>query len=213
MDLEKLRQPRKDWTILNTWIKNFAAEGRIHGHIEATLTLVKEHNIKPEDVAEVRIKSTSRVYQRMGNPATRRYPKTKETADHSSYYTTAIAILDRAMGPEQFSDEKLQDPRVRALVDKVVVEADPELDKFSAPGIVEIITNSGQRYRCEVLQPKGHPVNPMTDADVEEKFRSMAGKFMGEQQMKQIVDTLYNLEKLDDIGTLVKLLVASEQIS
>ena len=112
------------------------------------------------------------------------------------------------MGPEQFSDEKLQDPRVRALVDKVVVEVDPELDKFSAPGIVEIITNNGQRYRCEVLQPKGHPMNPMTDADVEEKFRSMAGKFMGEQQMKQIVDTVYNLESSMTIGTLVKLLVA-----
>ncbi|MBI2988366.1 MAG: MmgE/PrpD family protein, partial [Deltaproteobacteria bacterium] len=62
-------------------------------------------------------------------------------------------------------------------------------------------------------RPKGHPMNPMTDADIEEKFRSMAGKFMGEQQMRQIIDTVYNLEKLDDIGKLVKLLVVPKQIS
>ncbi|MBI2986191.1 MAG: MmgE/PrpD family protein [Deltaproteobacteria bacterium] len=212
MDLEKLRQPRKDWLILNTWVKRFAANGRIQGHIEATLKLVKEHDIRPDDVAEVRIKSTSRVYRQMANPETRRYPKNKYTADHSSYYTTAVAIIDRAVGPDQYSDEKLQDPRVRELADKVFVERDPKLDEFSSPGIVEITTKKGQKYHCELLQPKGHPMNPMTDADIEEKFRSMAGKFMDEKQMRQVIDTVYNLEKLDDIGELVKLLVVPEKI-
>jgi len=213
MDLEKLRQPRKDWTILYAWVKNFAADGRMQGHIEATLTLVKEHDIRAEDIAEVKVKTTSETYRRMANPATRRYPKTKYTADHSSYYATAIAILDRAVGPEQFSDEKLRDPRVRGLADKIFVELDPKLDEFSSPGIVEITSKKGEKYRCQVLQPKGHPMNPMTDADVEEKFRSMAGKFMDEKQMRQVVDTVYNLEKLDDIGDLVKLLVIPGQIS
>ena len=50
-------------------------------------------------------------------------------------------------------------------------------------------------------------MNPMTDADIEEKFRSMAGKYFSEKQMMQIIDTVYNLEKLDDIGDLAKLLV------
>ncbi|MBI2988437.1 MAG: MmgE/PrpD family protein [Deltaproteobacteria bacterium] len=213
MDLEKLRQPRKGWSILNTWIKSLASDGNMQGHLEATLTLVKEHDIRAEDVAEVRIKTTLHTYRRQANPATRRYPKTKYTADHSCYYTTAIAILDRAVGPEQYSDEKLRDPRVRELADKVFVEADPELEKFASPGIVEITTKKGEKYRCEVFQPKGHPMNPMTDADVEEKFRSMAGKLMNEKQMRQIIDAVYNLEKLDDIGKLMKLLVLPPQAS
>jgi hypothetical protein len=50
-------------------------------------------------------------------------------------------------------------------------------------------------------------MNPVTDADLEEKFRSMAGKFMDESQMSHIIDSIYNLEKLEDIGGLVKLLV------
>ncbi len=213
MDLEKLRQPRKDWSILYTWIKNFAAEGNMQGHIEATLKLVKEHDIRPEDVAEVRIKTTSHCYEREANPKTRRYPKTKYTADHSSYYCTAVAILDRAVGFDQFSDEKLRDPRVREMSDKVFVEPDPKLDEFLSSGIVEIITKKSQKYRCEVFYPKGHPMNPMTDGDVEEKFRSMVGKFMGEKQMREIITTIYNLDELHDIGELLKLLVIPGQIS
>ncbi|MBI2987665.1 MAG: MmgE/PrpD family protein [Deltaproteobacteria bacterium] len=213
IDLGKLTQRRKDWTILNTWIKNFAANGQTQGFIAATITLVKEHDIKPEDVAEITIKSNSVVGWHMSDAATHKYPKNVETAGHSAYYLAAIAFLDRAVEPEQFSDQKLRDPKVRELIDKVSIEPARQLDKYSSPGIVEIITKKGQKYRCEVLQPKGHPMNPMSDADVERKFRSMAGKFMGEKQMRQIIDTVYNLEKLDDIGELIKLLVAPGQIS
>ena len=181
----------------------------MHGHIEATLSLVNEHDINAEDVAKVRIRTTAHCYRRMGNPATRRYPKTKYTADHSSYYTTAVAIVDRAVGPDQFSEEKLHDPRVRQLLDKVFIEADPALEEFISPGIVDITTKKGETYHCEVLRPKGHPMNPMTNTDVERKFRSLAGRFMGEEQMREIVATVWNLEQVDDVGKLMAKLVVA----
>ena len=210
MSLDKLRQPRKDWTIRHTWIKSIASNGGALGLLEATLKLVREHDIRPEDVAEVRIRTNSHVYERHGNPG-RRDPKSKYTADHSCYYQTAVAILDRAVGPEQFSDERLRDPRVRELVAKVFVEPDPKTDEFLSSGIVQITTKKGQKYNCQILHPKGHPMNPMSDADVEDKFRSMAGKLVGDPQMQQIIDTIYNLEKLDDVGRLLKLLVIPGQ--
>jgi len=210
MDLESLRRPRQDWTIMNTWIKSLAADGNILGHLEATLTLVNEHDIRAEDVAEVRLRTRPRTYERV---ATHRYPKTKDTADHSCYYTTAIAIFDRAVGPDQLSDEKLRDFRVRELADKVFVEADPKLEESGAPDVTEITTKNGKKYSHQVGHPNGHPMNPMTDADVEEKFRSMARKFMIEQRTNQIIDAVYNLEKVDDIGKLVTLLVIPGQYS
>jgi 2-methylcitrate dehydratase len=93
------------------------------------------------------------------------------------------------------------------LLDKIFVEADPSLEEFSSPGIAEITTKRGEKYSCENRHPKGHPMNPMTDADLEEKFRSMAGKFMDESQMSRIIDSIYNSENLEDIGGLVELLV------
>ena len=209
MDLEKLKQPRKDWTILSTWVKKFAADGDMQGLLEATVTLVERHDIVPQDVAEVRIKTNSYNY-RLADPVKRRHPNNKYAADHSLYYTTAVAIVDRAVGPEQFSEQKLWDPRVRELLDKIFVEPDPSLEEFSSPGIAEITTKRGEKYSCEIRHPKGHPMNPVTDTDLEEKFRSMAGKFMDESQMSHIIDSIYNLEKLEDIGGLVKLLVIPE---
>src|SRR5262245_5222995 len=213
MDLEKLTQPRKNWTILNTWVKRFSADGRMQGVLEAALNVVKEHDIRAEDVAEIRTKTTSDNYRRHCDPATRRYPTTKETADHSLYYCTAVAILERAVGPEQFSDEKLRDPRVRELADKVFVEPDIRLDEFHSPGIAEIITQRGQKFTCEILRPKGHPMNPMTDADIEHKFRSMAANFFGERQMSEIIRTIYGLDKLGDVSELMKLLVTPGRAS
>ena len=207
MDLEKLRQPRKDWTILYTQIRNLGVGGHMHGLIEAALILVKKHNLRAEDVAEVKIKTNSHTQRILANPKARRYPKTKETADHSAYYCAAVAILDRAVGLDQFADEKLQDTRVHELMDKVVIESEPRLEKLVNPALVEITTKKGEKYSCEVLHPKGTPMNPMTDADVEEKFRGYAKKFVGEKQMSGIIDTVYNLEKLDDICDLAKLLV------
>ena len=171
------------------------------------MNLVKEHDIKADDVAEIRVKTLSHIYRREANSPERQVPNNKYTADHSCRYVTAIAIMDRAVGPEQFSDEKLRHPQVRQLINKIVVEPDPELDGFHSPGIVEITTNKEKRYSCRVVHPKGHPMNPMTNADVEAKFTNLAGNFMPEYQMRRIIDTVHNLEKVDDIGELLNLLV------
>jgi 2-methylcitrate dehydratase len=179
----------------------------MQGLLEATLTLVNEHDIKAEDVTHVRVRTSSNVYEGQANSATRRYPKNRYTADHSCFYTTAVAILDRAVGPEQFSQAKLEDPKVRALVDKISVEPDSELEEFDSPGIVEIVTKTGGNYSYRVVHPKGHPMNPMTDAEIEQKFRGIAGKFMSGQQMKEIIDSVANLEKLKDIQKLIALLI------
>jgi 2-methylcitrate dehydratase len=212
MDQEKLKQPRQGWSILNTWIKNFSTEGRMHGAIEATLALINEHDLKPGDIAEVQHRTTAHTARRMGNAPTRRHPKNKYTADHSLYYCTAVAIIDRAVGPEQFTEEKLHDPRVQALADKVFVEADPKLEAYISPGIVEMTTTSGQKYHAEVMRPKGHPMNPMTDADIEHKFRSLARTYMDDTQMTEIIRTVSDLDKLDDIGTLMRLLTVDGSV-
>lgn len=181
---EKLTEPIGKLKILETMYKSVAADATTHGHVTATLQLVKEHDIKPEDVAEVRIKAGSRCVEHTGDPV-KRYPKNKETADHSSYYLTAIAILDRRVGPDQYAPKKLNDPRVRELIDKVVLKADPSLDRFGRAGITEIRTKQGATYVQRVEYPKGDPRNPMTDQELEDKFRNMAEKYMTERQIKK----------------------------
>ena len=134
----------------------------------------------------------------------KRFPRIKEMADHSSYYLTAVAIVDRKVGPDQFTPQKLQDPRIREIINKISMEADPSLDHFGKAGITEIKTKQGVTYKRRVEYPKGDPRNPMTDQELEDKFRSMAEKFMTEKQIKKLIATVYEMEKLDDINKLMK---------
>jgi 2-methylcitrate dehydratase len=195
----------KGFRIMETWFKPFTSCGSTHGHITATLQLVKEHDIKPEDVAQVRVWAGSGDVEHTGQPE-KRYPKNKETADHSSYYLTAIAIIDRNVRPEQFTPEKFEDPKVRELNNKIIFEADPGLC-FPAAGITEITTKQGETYRQRIDYPKGTIHNPMTDQELEDKFRSLASKFMSEAQMKEGIDAIYKIDKLKDVRELMNLLV------
>ena len=205
-DLSKLINLKGKFAIRETCIKSIIADFSSHGHLTATLNLVREHDIKPEDVAEVRITTSKRCAEHTGDP-TKKYPKNKETADHSSYYLTSIAIVDRQIGPDQFTPEKYNAPRVRELIDKIILQGDPSLDKARPAGISEILTKQGKRYSLRVTYPRGHARNPMTDTEVVDKFQSMASKYMSNEQMKQVVETVFALDELDDVGKLNRLMV------
>jgi 2-methylcitrate dehydratase len=205
-DLNKVVPKKGKFAIRETCIKSIIADFSTHGHLTATLKLAREYDIKPEDIAEIRITTSRRCAEHTGDPI-KKYPKNKETADHSSYYLTAIAIIDRQIGPDQFIQRKFQDPRVRELIDKVVLEGDPSLDKVRPAGISKIVVKQGKVYQCRVDYPRGHARNPMTDEEIIEKFKSMASKYMSDRQMKTLIQAVFELDKLDDISKLIKLMV------
>jgi len=209
-DLSRVVPKRGKFAIRETCIKSIIADFSSHGHLTATLTLAREHDLKAEDVVEIRITTSKRCAEHTGDPV-KKYPKNKETADHSSYYLTAIAVIDRQIGPDQFAPEKYHDPRVRKLIDKVILQGDPSLDKVRPAGISEISTKQGQTYRCRVDYPRGHARNPMTDGEIVEKFKSMASRYMRDKQIDQIVDVVFALDKLEDVGMLNRLMVFGSQ--
>ena len=205
-DLTKVVPLKGRFAIRETCIKSIIADYSSQGHLTATLTLVREHDIKPEEVVEVRITTSKRCAEHTGDPV-KKYPKNKETADHSSYYLTAIAIIDRQIGPDQFTSEKYNDPKVLELIDKVSIQGDPSLDKMRPAGISEIVTKEGKTYRCRIDYPKGHARNPMTDEEIIHKFKRMALRRMKESQVSQLVDTVFSLENVEDIRILTRLMV------
>jgi 2-methylcitrate dehydratase len=205
-DVSKLIDASAPLSIQNTEFKAWSACGTIQGHLNATLNLVKEHNIKPEDIARVKIQAGTRSIQHTGDPS-KRYPKNKETADHSAYYVTAIAIIERTLGPQQYSSEKFADPTVRQLSDKISLEIDTDLDRFCRAGVTEITTTQGKRYRCRIEYPKGHPRNPMTDEELRDKFRLLTHELIGEGKVQNVIDSVTDLERVGDIGQFMQLLV------
>jgi 2-methylcitrate dehydratase PrpD len=176
------------------------------GGVLATLAVVKENDIKYDDVEKVQIKlGLHNVYHH--TTAAKKYPRNAESADHSAYYANAIAIKERRFGPDLFEAKHFTDPVVLDLIDRMTVEVDPDIPSWGIAGKSIITTRDGRRFEKSVDNPHGASGDPLTDVELEDKFRDMAVKYMDIQQIQEIFDTIWNLEKLDDMNRLTRLLV------
>ena len=205
MDLERLFD-FSGWRILNTRHKSLCLNVSTQGHVYATIAIVKENDLKPEDIASVRIKACLRDVKHTASLA-KKYPRNAETADHSGYYANAFAIKHRSFGPEAFAPENFTDPVIEELTEKITIEVDPTLPDSSLTGTSEIITRDGRRFQKRVDTPHGQGDDPLTDRELEDKFSSMAEKRMGKAQIAKIFDTIWNFEKKADVHELTKLMV------
>ena len=203
MDLERLMD-FSGWRILDVRFKAMAANGTTHGHVSATLGIVKEQNLKPEDIAAVHVKCTTRTFRHTTTPA-KKYPRNAESADHSAFYANALVIKERAFGADSIKPEKFTDPVVLDLIEKITVEADPSLGRIQ--GASEIVTKDGRRFRKRIDVPHGLGDVSLTDKELEEKFSEMASKHMRNEHIRKIFDACWNVEKLDDLGKLTKLMI------
>jgi 2-methylcitrate dehydratase len=209
MDLERLTD-FSGWRILKTRHKFLCANFSTIGHVLATLALVRENDLRPEDIARVRIKACLKESCHTTTPA-KKYPRNAESADHSAFYATAIAIKERAYGPQSFDSAKYVDPVVLDLIEKITVEYDPSMGKHGFQGMSEITTKDGRNFQRRIDVPHGIGDDPLTDKDLEEKFSGMALKYMKERQIKQIFETVWNVEKLNDMSKLTSLMVFQPQ--
>jgi 2-methylcitrate dehydratase len=197
----------QSWRITQCGMKFFPTEALTHAPISAVLDLVREHDLKPEQVEKVHIRSLARAADILSDPS--KYdPHTKETADHSLPYVIAAALVDRQVTPAQFTPERIMDPQIRAQLRKVEVVGDPEIEKvFPALQrvIVTIRTRSGQEFTKQLDYPKGDPRNPLSDAEIEEKFAALAGPVLSRAAQKKVREAVWNLEKLESVNELMKL--------
>ncbi|MBI4495597.1 MAG: MmgE/PrpD family protein [Deltaproteobacteria bacterium] len=205
LDFESLRMDGEGYCVDSTYFKLFSADGTQLGHLSATYDLVSRHNLKPEDIASVRLQATNRCVKHCAGPE-KLDPTTKEIADHSAYYTTAALICDRALGPAQYTPERLRDPQVRALMQKVSVTPNSELDKFGAAGISEITTVTGEVYQARVDYPRGHPKNRMPDDELNAKFASMATPVVGKARAQRLQRMIWRFEELDSVAPFMRAL-------
>lgn len=198
------------WRIIQCGMKAFPTEALTHTPISAVLDLVKEHDLKPDQVAKIHIRSLARAADILADPS--KYdPRTKETADHSLPYVIAAALVDRQVTPLQFTHERMMDPAIRTQLKKVEVVADPEIEKLfpQLQQVAVIITTSdGREFRQQLDYPKGDPRNPLSDREIEEKFEALAEPVLSKAARRRAMDAVWKLETLDSVSALMQLLKA-----
>ncbi|HUJ96289.1 MAG TPA: MmgE/PrpD family protein [Terriglobales bacterium] len=203
----------ESWRITQCGMKFFPTEALTHTPISAVLDVVKENDLKPEQVTKIQIRSLARAADILSDPS--KYdPHTKETADHSLPYVIAAALVDRQVTPAQFEMERIMNPEIRAQLRKVEVVADPEIEKvFPALQrvIVNITTTDGRTLSKQLDFPKGDPRNPLSDAEIEEKFSALAEGVLSNAAQKKLKDAIWNLEKIGSVSKLMALMKADEK--
>ena len=186
--------------------KFYACCGHIHQAIDCALEIRNKNGLKAEEIDNVIVTTYDVAGMSWGFSEP---PKNTVEAQFSFPYAIAAALVDGQAFTPQFAPERLTDPRINELAAKVVVETD---DKFTAlypkqwASGIEIKAN-GQVYRTEVIGAKGDPVNPLTEQEIEDKFRSLSGtKFSVEQQHRMIeaIKTIEDKENIVEINELMR---------
>ncbi len=195
-------------------MKSFPIEALMHSPVSATLRIVKEYDLLPDDIAEIRIESIARAADILSDAA--KYdPQSKESADHSLPYCIAAAVTDRMVTPRQFRDERLWDPRLRAQMAKVQVVANADFEQaFPARQCtrVTITTTGGNTYAAEQDYPKGDPRDPLTRPELTDKFNALAEPVLSPDRCAALREQVFALETLADAAGLLQLTVADQEV-
>lgn len=194
--------------ILHTSIKFWPAEYHSQSAIEAALALRKEAG-DPAKIKQVVIESHDAAVDIIGSEPEKWKPKTRETADHSLPYITAIALIDGEVTDKQFEPLRFKDPEVWKFLKNVKVERNAELSALYPDGVANIVhvdLADGRQLTKRVDYPSGHAKNPLKDSQVEAKFFALVRPKMGEQRAKKIVDLAWKLDEAKNVDELMRAL-------
>src|SRR5262245_31838596 len=206
-DLPVLGGSGQPFMISSTYIKFWPAEYHSQSAIDAALQLRPEVG-DMRQVDAIDIHTFDAAVDIIGKDPEKWRPKTRETADHSLPYCTAVALADGDVTLAQFEPARFTDPALLELVAKVRVHRDAALSARYPRGIPNRLTVSmrdGRRLVREVEFPRGHARNPMTDAEVEWKFRTLVEPRYGKERAGRMLAACWELEKLKAAGELIQL--------
>lgn len=206
--------PPPQFKILDTYIKRYPIEYHAQTAVEAALALRTElmaaEGVRAiEHVRDVEIGSYEVAIEIIGRDLEKWAPTTRETADHSFPYCVATVLLDGRMTLWSFGSKRLRDPVVRDLMKKVRVVQQPEfVGRYpkTMPTRITVKTEAGKTYTSQVDLPVGHPGNPISDQDLEAKFRQLAAGRFHRPRVDRLIEFVWKLDRVKDIGTLMPLL-------
>jgi 2-methylcitrate dehydratase PrpD len=191
-------------------VKSYAAQGGLHGTIQAALELRSEHGIDPKTVSHIEIRVGHTVYHHGWWQPQR--PLTSIGAQMNLGYAVSVALLDGQVLPPQFTEERLDADDVWELLGKVEVKLDesiqnaPIQERFATD--LTITLDDGTILNKRIVQPHGGPGDPVTNQELVAKYRSLVGPLLPAPRLDAIQAAVLGIEQLADIAELGELLAA-----
>ena len=202
----------KPFRITATSFKAYPSVVHTQGPIGLVLDLRQQ--VATAEIESVHMATYGEAVRRTATEAEKWDPQTRETADHSIPYLVAAAFQDGGVTPATFSPSRVQDPALRPLIKKLKVVEEPEFTRrYPAESCtrIELTTTDGRRLAAETSHPKGHHRNPLTDGEVEGKFRGLASGVLGAEECDRMLAEVWDLENSATLDKLFESLVISRR--
>lgn len=196
MNTEDFGGRNGSFKIAETYLKYFPAEIHSQSSIWAALEARKGID-NLDDIVSVEIASHEAGYTILGRDPEKWNPMTKETADHSLPYIVSMALLEGKIDNSTYEEKKYRDTRVLEFLKKVTVVEDKNLSAKYPEAVANRVTitlANGKTLSKQVDYHRGHPKNPMSDKDVEDKFARLTKRYLSKTQSKKLLAAIWKLQ-------------------
>ena len=187
------------WHLLANGYKAYPNGSLTHPAIDAMLQLRTRHGFTAGEVKRVRAKVNSKAATVTGKVD----PRTGLEAKFSLTHAVAVALLARRPQPEHFTDTAAIDPEIAAVRDLVDVLSDADTGKRAAEVAVEL--SDGSTVTCRIDDNKGTPDNPLSDADLNEKFADNVGPRLGADAARALAEACWSADAAEDFAAIVRM--------
>jgi 2-methylcitrate dehydratase PrpD len=188
----------REFESMNICIKRCACHINAHAPIEALQKLREQINFHSEDVREIVIGGIEKlithhaIYQ----------PKDLMMAQYSIPFCVALSLYFDPTDPDSFDEKKLKDKKILAMMRKVRLKVDHEIEQKDWDRAARVTVDLGkkQRHSALVVHFKGTPKNPMSPLEVEDKARKLTRAILSGRQLERLVESVENLENIGDVS-------------
>ena len=193
------------WELEQIALRLWPSASLIQGMATALFDLIGRQEIDFSRIRKVRIALSPGAHKMHGGFNTY---KAKFEALLSAHYTAAVFLHDRELTLAQFEPARYDDPRLRRFAAEQV-EVRPEASIDGSQALVDIDTADGATLSARCEHPLGSCENPLSRAQIEQKFRTYAQGFMPDRAVDDVVGAIDGLEKLASVRKLMSMLRAS----
>ena len=189
------------WELPDVGLKPYSCGAGNHALIDAAIALRSRDGVRPENVKSIE----GKLRQYAPNLVRHQHPVSQLDTKFSYFHAIAVGLVDGQALPAQFTEAKAKDAVIHGVREKTRVLEDPSMGRHSAS--ITLTLTDGRSYTEHVEHATGTPRNPMSDEQVEGKFKGLAAEVLPRDQVERATDVLWNLENAGDARELVRLLV------
>jgi 2-methylcitrate dehydratase PrpD len=171
--------------------------------IDGCIDLYRDYHLAPEDIRAVRVRVAPLVLDLCNKKDIKRGLEGK----YSIYHSAAVGLTRGKAGLQEYTDEAVNDPKVRSVRDKVTASGDDSITEDQSH--VEVELADGRQFVRFVEQSLGNVHRPLTDRQLEEKLRDQSIPLLGEANVDRLIDLCWKIDQLDDVGELIRATVRS----